>query len=63
MKDLKELFQGMNDELAENIGKVIAHTLLLKPSREYRDRWDTDGGTFTNKGLARRVARIFLETK
>lgn len=64
MEDLKRLIFGeLTDELAEKIGAQIAFELQLKPSKEYPDRYDTWGGTFTNKGLARRVARIFLENK
>ncbi len=57
----KQVFESVSDEFAERIGAAIASELMLKPSREYPDRWDTAGGTFTNKGLARRVARIYIE--
>ncbi len=63
MNDLKEIFaDGISDELAEKIGQALAGELMLKKDREHPDRYQLAGGTFTNKGLARRVARVFLET-
>jgi hypothetical protein len=59
----KEIFEGINDDLAEKIGEAIASELMLKRSLEYPDRYELSGGTFTNKGLARRMARIFIETE
>lgn len=61
MTNLKELFTDMNDELANKIGAVIADELMMQRSKEHPDRWETAGGTFTNIGLARRTARIFIE--
>lgn len=64
--ELKEIFNGINDELAEKIGKEIAKELNLKKVMEKgwdAPRYQLDGGTFTNKGLARRIARIFIETE
>ncbi len=63
MQDLKSLFLDASDELAEKIGKALAEELQLKPARGYKDRYQLLGGTFTNKGLARRIARIYIETK
>lgn len=59
----KQIFEGVNDDLAEKIGAEIANELMLKHDKEHADRWTLNGGTFTNKGLARRMARIFIETK
>ena len=57
----KDIFADSHDEIAEKIGASIAKEMMLKPSREYPDRYELDGGTFTNKGVARRVARFFVE--
>jgi hypothetical protein len=59
MENLKSLF--LDDEQAEKLGEIFAAELMLKRDREYSDRYQLSGGTFTNKGLARRMARIFLE--
>lgn len=56
-----EIPNYLSDEQAEKIGAVIAADFGLKRSRERPDRWETESGTFTNKGLARRAHRFILE--
>lgn len=50
------------DEQAEKIGAALAEEFLLKRSREHPDRFETMGGTFRNKGIARRAALIIEES-
>lgn len=60
-RDALALQATNDDEAAERIGKAIAQDFGLKRSREYPDRYDTQGGTFTNKGIARRARRHIEE--
>jgi hypothetical protein len=65
MKKAKQKFKPipffMDDAQAEKVGFVLAREFHLKRSREYGDRWETNSGTFTNKGIARRAHRIIQE--
>ena len=64
MTNLKELFKDEYDFAAEKMGEQIAEELDLKPLPGYDNpMYQTSSGKFSNIGLARRVARIFLETK
>lgn len=64
--NIKELFADMNDELAEQIGKQLVKDLNLKKLPREKgwdeDRYDVGGSSFAVKGVARRIARIFIET-
>lgn len=51
-----------SDENAEKIGAALAEEFLMKRSREHSDRFETMGGTFKNKGIARRAALIIEES-
>lgn len=51
----------LTDEQAEAIGRAIAKDFGLKRSREHSDRWLTESGTFTNKGIALRALRMIKE--
>ncbi len=48
----------LSNEDAERIGAELAADFGLARSSEHRDRWQTENGTFTNKGIARRALRI-----
>lgn len=58
---IQEVIDNLDDEKAELIGRKLAEEFMLKRSSEHRDRWQLAGGTFRNKGVARRAARIFVE--
>ena len=49
---------SLTNEQAEKIGAEIAQDFGLKRSKEHSDRWQTENGTFTNKGIARRAHSI-----
>lgn len=54
-------FPSLSDEQAERIGAIIAADFGLKRSTEYPNRYETENGTFTNKGVARRALRMIKE--
>jgi hypothetical protein len=60
-RDRLALLATIDDESAERIGKAIAEDFGLKRSREHADRYVTQNGTFTNKGIARRARRHIEE--
>ena len=56
----------LSNEEAERIGAVIAREFKLKRNRRLRVSWgkevyDTEEGTRTNQGVARRIVRIIEE--
>lgn len=59
--NLKEIFLAEQDEIAEKIGREIAAAMDLK--KDERGLWVTPCGAWTDRGLARRFARFFLEVK
>jgi hypothetical protein len=57
-----DFFAALDDDaVADRIGAVIAEDFGLKRSPEHVDRWETSVGTFTNRGIARRVAGHIIQ--
>lgn len=52
---------GLEDELAEKVGAILAAEFGMRRDSEYRDRWQTASGSYTNKGVARRAFHLISE--
>jgi hypothetical protein len=55
---MKTKVKGLDETEQIRRGKVLAQMLLLKPSREFSDRYITEWGTKTALGLFLSVKRI-----
>ncbi len=53
--------QTLTDDEEARRGTLIAQVLKLRHTREYPDRYNTDWGTKTAKGLFRTMQRIVLD--
>lgn len=52
---------SLSDAQADRIGAVLAREFGLKRDREHRDRYQTENGTFTARGIARRALFMIIE--
>ena len=59
--NLEALIDGISNSEAEKIGLEIATNFSLKRCIVHADRWQTESGDYTNKGIARRALRMILE--